>query len=200
MLTTVGLIIFSLAVTVPFHYESLRVLGALTSTQRGDPRAKMLIIMFVLIAIHLVEIAIYAGVFLFGANVAQLGTLPNIPHPHFLDFFYFSATTYTTVGYGDITAGGSLRIVSGVEALDGVLLLSWSASFTYLAMQKYWDAQGDTPVKPILRQLFIRPTREQREKARLRAERRAAREQRLKEKNRQADASADRPSSQSPSS
>lgn len=174
MSITLALIFVVLAVTVLFHYEALRVLSALTNTRRGDPRAKMLVIIFLLIAIHLSEIGFYAFVFWFGASVASLGSLQNIKTATFLDFFYFSTTTYTTVGYGDITAIGSLRIVSGVEALDGVLLLSWSASFTYLAMQKYWDTQGDTVIIPWLRRVLVRPTQEQREKAKRRAQRLAA--------------------------
>ena len=31
---------------------------------------------------------------------------------------------------------------AGVEALNGLLLIGWSASFTYLAMERYWPMHG----------------------------------------------------------
>ncbi len=46
--------------------------------------------------------------------------------------------TFTTVGYGDIVAHGHLRYLSGLEALTGFVLITWSASFLFLEMQKYW--------------------------------------------------------------
>jgi hypothetical protein len=43
-----------------------------------------------------------------------------------------------------------MRLVSGVEALNGLLLIGWSASFTYLAMERYWPLHGG-PKKGIAR-------------------------------------------------
>ena len=33
-------------------------------------------------------------------------------------------------------------MIAGVEALNGLLLIGWSASFTYLAMERYWPLHG----------------------------------------------------------
>lgn len=33
---------------------------------------------------------------------------------------------------------GPLRLIVGIEALNGLLLITWSASFCYLNMQKDW--------------------------------------------------------------
>jgi hypothetical protein len=49
-----------------------------------------------------------------------------------------SFVTYTTVGYGDLVAGGYLRYLTGVEALTGLILITWSASFLFIEMGKYW--------------------------------------------------------------
>ncbi len=32
-----------------------------------------------------------------------------------------------------------MRIVAGIEALTGLLLIAWSASFTYLTMERLWS-------------------------------------------------------------
>jgi hypothetical protein len=50
-------------------------------------------------------------------------------------------TSYTTLGVGDVYPKGLLRILVGVEALNGFLLITWSASFTYLMMQRYWHPE-----------------------------------------------------------
>ena len=55
-----------------------------------------------------------------------------------LDAIYFSATTFTTLGYGDLAPVGPIRFLSGTAALTGLVLISWSASFTYLEMERFW--------------------------------------------------------------
>jgi hypothetical protein len=55
-----------------------------------------------------------------------------------LDAVYLSTATFTTVGYGDLIPQGPLRLLLGIESLSGFLLVTWSASFTYLEMQRNW--------------------------------------------------------------
>jgi hypothetical protein len=31
-----------------------------------------------------------------------------------------------------------LRVLAGVEALNGLLLIGWSASYAYIAMERFW--------------------------------------------------------------
>jgi voltage-gated potassium channel len=45
--------------------------------------------------------------------------------------FYFSATSYSTVGYGDLILQRAWRIVGPVESLTGVLMCGFSASFLF---------------------------------------------------------------------
>ena len=45
---------------------------------------------------------------------------------------------YTTVGFGDIVPEGALRMITMSEALSGLSLITWSASFTFLEMQRLW--------------------------------------------------------------
>ena len=55
-----------------------------------------------------------------------------------LDYFYFSATTYTTLGVGDVFVRGPIRVVSGIQSLTGLVMIAWSATFTYLHMERFW--------------------------------------------------------------
>jgi hypothetical protein len=56
----------------------------------------------------------------------------------FSSFLYFSTETYTSLGLGDIYPMGKIRMLTGIEALTGLVMISWTASFTYLEMMKYW--------------------------------------------------------------
>ena len=47
-------------------------------------------------------------------------------------------THYETLGFGDIYPTGALRVVCGIESLIGLLMVGWTASFTYLEMRRYW--------------------------------------------------------------
>ena len=51
---------------------------------------------------------------------------------------YFSFVTFTTLGYGDITVHTDFRILSGIEAINGMLLIGWSTALMYATMQEIW--------------------------------------------------------------
>ncbi len=120
------------------HYEVLRMLSAYVSRIRIRPRSRLLAILFGTFFGHLVEITFFAAAYYYLRDRFDLGNFGG----HFVDSFpsylYFSAETYTSIGFGDIYPLGSLRMIAGIEALSGLLLIGWSASFTYLAMQKFW--------------------------------------------------------------
>ena len=56
----------------------------------------------------------------------------------FFIFIYWIFTTYSTLGFGDIEPTGHIRFLTGLESLTGLVLITWSASFLFLEMQKYW--------------------------------------------------------------
>ena len=116
------LVVFSTVI----HYEVLRGLTAALPALRIPSRGKLLVVIFATFLAHAVEIALYA------LAVHLLGNFPLSAA------FYFSAETYTSLGYGDIVPTGDLRLLAGVEALNGLLLIGWSASYTYIAMERFW--------------------------------------------------------------
>lgn len=59
----------------------------------------------------------------------------------FLDCIYFSFTSFTTLGYGDIAPLGDIRFLSGIESLTGLVLITWSASFLIFEMQRHWKVR-----------------------------------------------------------
>ena len=130
------------AVCVLLHFEVLRLMIAGLKRFAFSPRVGILSVIFGLLAVHLVEIAIFgvAGGVLTHWHGPAIGGLTGNYTGSTLDVFYFSAAVYTTVGFGDITPVGPMRILVCIEALAGLVLITWSASFTFLVMQGYWRA------------------------------------------------------------
>src|SRR4051794_4065358 len=138
--SAVGLAIAMLALTTAMHYEALRVLSNAASGRRVTQRSAVCFIA-ALVGVHLTEIALYAVAFAVGANVFGLGGLRGTSGSAALDFFYFAAETYSTLGYGDLVPVGALRVVASVEALNGLMLLSWSGAFLFGVL----DRDGQRP-------------------------------------------------------
>ncbi len=53
----------------------------------------------------------------------------------FQDLFYYSIVTFTTLGYGDMTISSEWKIMSGIEAINGIMLIGWSTALTYSLIQ-----------------------------------------------------------------
>ena len=96
---------------------------------------------------HLIEISLFAAGILVMHEHLWLGTVSGKLNDSALDYFYFSVTTYSTLGVGDLFPTGAIRLVAGVEALTGFVLIGWSASFTYLSMERSWN-QMQTQCSP----------------------------------------------------
>jgi hypothetical protein len=140
---------------VLLHYEGLSWSGRLIKRRFIHHRAKIVVLIFAELGLHIGEIWLFAGgyavltwVLEYGAIVpaTMLAVLPadatavfaSASQSGFLDLVYFSAITFATVGYGDFVPTGLVRFLSGTEALTGFVLITWSASFTFLEMQRYW--------------------------------------------------------------
>ena len=128
--------------TVLIHYEALRGTQVLVSHLTIPARTQILVVIGGLFVAHGVEICLYAVVFYLMHHHFGLGGLSGETSGDLLDYFYFSATSYTTLGVGVLFPNGPLRVTSGIEALNGFILIGWSASFTYLTMEQSWDRQS----------------------------------------------------------
>jgi hypothetical protein len=49
-------------------------------------------------------------------------------------------TTCITLGFGAIAPIGDLRYLTGIESLTVLVLITWTASFLYIEMQRYWES------------------------------------------------------------
>lgn len=131
------------AITVTLHYAFLRQMSLYIPKIPMLHGFKILIgVMGALIA-HSVEVWVFAIAYYQLHHSDHWGELTGNFDSSLLDCVYFSFTTYTTLGFGDIEPVGHLRFLTGVESLTGLVLITWTASFLYLEMQRYWSLSKD---------------------------------------------------------
>jgi len=136
---TFFLCLFLTAVCVLLHYETLRLLNdRLARTDIISARTKVLVALVGAMASHILQIVVFALAYYLLRDKVGLGGFGGVFQDTLMSFFYFSSETYTTLGFGDIYPTGQLRVVCGIESLTGLLMVSWTASFTYLEMRRYW--------------------------------------------------------------
>lgn len=130
---------------VVFHFEVISRLRRWSARRAEDgsvarrDRPTLLLVMFGLLAAHVAEIWVFGAAMWLLARLCEASALTGeVITGSFLDYQYFSLANYTTVGWGDLTAEGPLRFLAGMESLIGFLLITWSASFTFLVMDRMW--------------------------------------------------------------
>jgi hypothetical protein len=134
----VGVCLLLSGAVVVLHYEALERFNGWLPRLRLPARMRVLVLIFGLMLVHTTEIWIFGSVLYEVAQWPGLGRVAGVTELHLLDAVYLSTVTYTTVGYGDLTPQGPLRLLLGIESLSGFVLVTWSASFTYLEMQRDW--------------------------------------------------------------
>lgn len=138
LVAVAGLLVTALVVVI--HYEGVHWLARRYAGRAPQhSRGAMLRIIFALLALHVVEIWCYGLTYWLLLQVPDAGFVHGEHGTDTLfDLMYLSASTFSTVGFGDLAPVGAIRLVSGLESVTGLLLITWSASFTYLEMSRLW--------------------------------------------------------------
>ena len=137
VLSAIGIV----GICVVLHYEVLSLSNRYLPVLSHRRRPRVLILICIVLVAHIAEIWLFGtGYYLLAGNRA-LGGLVGLPTADLPDFVYFSAMTYTTVGFGDAVPVGAIRFLAGVEALTGFVMITWSASYTFLEMQRDWSGR-----------------------------------------------------------
>jgi hypothetical protein len=132
------------ALTTVIHYEVLRALNAGLPKLNVPMRAKLLVVIFATFIAHGLEIGVYGAALFILIEYLGIGDLSGAIGFSLANCLYFSAETYTSLGFGDMTPVGPVRLLAGVEALNGLLLIGWSASYTYIAMERFWNPRRES--------------------------------------------------------
>lgn len=143
-----------ISITSLITYEILRFSWRKLPTL-SDLRLRALLIIIPIFTTHIIAIWIYAFGYFIIEHFALFGQLTGKISPaaftyaSFIERLYFSASTYTSLGFGDIIPQANLRMLAVSEVLNGLVMIGWTISFTYLAMEKFWSTphhrkhQGD---------------------------------------------------------
>jgi voltage-gated potassium channel Kch len=127
LVLNLGVAAFMVAVTFAIHFAGLVGLTALLRQRGRDFRRRhstvgqgfgVLAVVFSLFALHSAEIWLYAFAYML------LGELPHVETA-----LYFSTSTFTTVGFGDVILSHNWRMLGVAESMNGFLLISWSTAF-----------------------------------------------------------------------
>lgn len=94
--------------------------------------ALILFVVFGIFAIHTIEIWIYAAFYYL------IGALHD-----FESALYFSTVSFASLGYGDIVLNHDWRLVSAIEAANGVILFAWSTAFLLSVMARLRSLEHD---------------------------------------------------------
>ena len=119
------------------------VLPKLTIT----PRLRVMLIGVPIFVAHIVGIWLYGAAYFLVENYTSLGRIVGQDRTYgvnvesFFDCLYFSAATYTSLGLGDLVPTHDMRMLVGAEVLNGLVMIGWTISFTYLTMEKFWQAK-----------------------------------------------------------
>jgi voltage-gated potassium channel len=138
--TTMGI------VTVLIHFWGLLYLTHLMRRHRHRLRPTadrthqalvLLIVVFGIFILHTLEIWAYAALFVFLDEFES-----------FEAALYFSTSSFTTVGFGDIVMTPRWRVLSAIEAANGWILFAWSTAFlltvtTRLKLLEHEWLEGD---------------------------------------------------------
>ncbi|AOW13008.1 ion transporter [Hydrogenophaga crassostreae] len=136
---TIAACLLLLIMSTLLHFEILGYLNQRLPRWPLPDRYKVVVVILGAFVAHAIEVALYGGSLYALVTWLGAGHLSGSTGPSWLSCLYFSAETYTSLGFGDLTPVGPVRLLAGTEALNGLLLVAWSASFTYLSMERFWQ-------------------------------------------------------------
>ncbi|MCP4764818.1 MAG: two pore domain potassium channel family protein [Gammaproteobacteria bacterium] len=81
-------------------------------------------VMLVLVVGNFLQIALWAGLFMYLGEFADFNTAA-----------YYSAVNFSTLGYGDIVMSEQYRVLGPMQAVNGVLMIGVSTAVVMAALQ-----------------------------------------------------------------
>ena len=79
-------------------------------------------------ASHIIQIWVWAIFYFF---VEEIQTWESA--------LYFSTSSYTTVGYGDLILSEEWRLLGSIEAINGMILFGWSTAFLFAGVRRIYE-------------------------------------------------------------
>jgi hypothetical protein len=144
MLVTLSTTLMLVILCVMLHYEAMRLLRRAGNwLHRHDAwhRWHLSILVCGLLIAHVLEVVLFGWAYCGLIDGNGYGAMVGSQAADFAGCTYFSFANYTSLGYGDLVPAGPLRFMAGMEALTGLVLIGWTASFMYLQMRRVWESE-----------------------------------------------------------
>ncbi len=128
---TYGAVLIGL--TVLIHAVCLEGIIRLWRTVGMEIKARWRVIAFSAVVIgifaaHVIEIGLWAVFYFFVEEI-----------PTWEAALYFSTSSFTTVGYGDLTLSEDWRLLGSIEAINGMILFGWSTAFIFAGVRGIYE-------------------------------------------------------------
>jgi hypothetical protein len=114
----------------------------------GKPRRQILLTVLASFVGHTIAVWLFGIAYYVLATHFAFGKLGGDIDHELIDYVYFSAVSYSSLGLGDVYPMGGLQLLVGVEAILGLILIGWTVTFTYIVTEKYlthrqeWHGKG----------------------------------------------------------
>ena len=116
-----------------FYFEvCINLIKKLIKTTQLLNWTVLVTVLLVLLAGNLLQVTLWAAIFLFSGESADFGTA-----------FYHSLVNFTTLGYGDLVMSAERRNLGALEAANGVLMLGLATGILYWAISKLWQRKKE---------------------------------------------------------
>lgn len=138
-LITIIVTVGAVMVCVFMHYEALRRISVWLPTTNHYRRRRIAYIILWILFLHVAEIWVFGLAYFALLQSEGYGTLVGMDPVTLFDCVYYSAVVFSTLGFGDIIPDGPIRFITGMEALAGLTFITWSASYTFVIMDRSWS-------------------------------------------------------------
>ena len=88
-----------------------------------------------LLLLHMAEVAPWASAYLFLPGLDSINSFEQAT--------YFATVTFASLGYGDIVIEGPWRLLSAVQAMNGLLVFGWSTALLFAVVERIWGADDN---------------------------------------------------------
>ena len=124
------ILIHSLPLSATIHLVRREMRLGWAGPSLGHNLVIVVVVVMVALAAHLIEIALWAGVFVICGEFTAFG--PAFDH---------SAVNYTTLGYGNVVMTPSWRLLGPLEAADGMLMFGITTAMILAVIQRFIRAR-----------------------------------------------------------
>jgi hypothetical protein len=129
-------------VTVTVHYQVMAITSDRIipwAQKRAPSRSVVAYGITGLLLGHIVEILLFALMMKILLYFPMWGSIQGDFGNGWGDFLYLSTVSYTTLGDSGVRLIGPIRAIAASESLVGLMMIIWSASFSYLNMKTIWE-------------------------------------------------------------